>query len=118
MRSRYTSGFALELIEQSIEVVAVEDEACALSHRDKMRAPSLVERASFDADVGNRLGMSESSPHEKAATEGQGGSRMASRPGGRGVCMWLDLLSDHVVATGDGPHPCVFGSASATAPEA
>jgi len=90
MRSRYTSGFALELIEQSIEVVAVEDDACALSHRDKMRAPSPVERASFDADVGNRLGMSESSPHEKAATEGQGGSRMASRPGGGGcACGWI-----------------------------
>jgi hypothetical protein len=55
----------LELVEEAVEVVAVEDQAAALSHRDQARAPVLVEGAALDADVLQRFVVGESALHAR-----------------------------------------------------
>lgn len=44
-------GFMLEFVEKLVEILAVEDHACALAHGHELGTPHLIERASFDSDV-------------------------------------------------------------------
>lgn len=51
------------MIEQAIQLSAIEDQRSALGKGCQSRAPVRVERAALDADVGNRIGISKTSVH-------------------------------------------------------
>lgn len=59
-------GRRLELVEHSIEVDAVEDQARTLPHGREVWPPVLVEGAALNADVLHGLGVREAALHDFA----------------------------------------------------
>jgi len=53
---RTASRLQLALVEQAIQILAVEDQRGALTEGHQVRAPGLVEGAALHPDVGQRLG--------------------------------------------------------------
>lgn len=52
-----------ELIEQTIEISAIEHERGALVNRSKLRAPMRIERSSLHAHVSDCIGIGQTSVH-------------------------------------------------------
>jgi len=48
-------GILFELLEESVQVLAVEDDASTLAHGHELWAPDLIERAALDANVAHGL---------------------------------------------------------------
>lgn len=57
------SALRLELVEQVIELEAIEDDRGALADRGQARAPMRVERAPLHAHIGDRVGIAQSPVH-------------------------------------------------------
>jgi hypothetical protein len=49
----FAGGFALEFVEQAVEILSVKDRRDALLQGHQTRPPLGVERPAFDADVGH-----------------------------------------------------------------
>jgi hypothetical protein len=56
-------GLVLPRVEEAIDLVAIEYQAGALTHRAQEGAPTLVEGTAFDADIGDGLGVGHSALH-------------------------------------------------------
>jgi hypothetical protein len=57
------SGLTLEVLEEAIELFAIENDAGALVHRHQQRTPLRVEGAALHANVGDRFGVAEPPLH-------------------------------------------------------
>ncbi|GLS92782.1 hypothetical protein GCM10007918_00730 [Piscinibacter gummiphilus] len=67
---RHTGGLCFESIEESIEVFAIKDHAGSLSQRHKERSPSRIERATFDACVGDGFRVGQAALHDEPLQRG------------------------------------------------
>lgn len=48
---RQAGSFQLELVEELVQILSVEDQACTLAHGHKAWSPDFIEGAALDADV-------------------------------------------------------------------